>query len=63
MRSKLQDYMLQLHRRFELTTILVSHDPREIMKMSDWVCELKGGKIIGKRPPQIFFPKACEVHQ
>lgn len=55
MRVKLQDYILQLHRRFELTTILVSHDPSEILKMSDRVFELKNGKITRQATPVDFF--------
>ncbi len=55
MRVKLQDYILQLHRRFELTTILVSHDPSEILKMSDRVFELKNGEITRQATPVDFF--------
>ncbi|AXT56599.1 ATP-binding cassette domain-containing protein [Aquimarina sp. MMG015] len=45
MRSKLQDYILKVHREYELTTILVSHDIGEIIKMSDKVYCLEDGKI------------------
>ncbi len=45
MRSKLQDYILKVHREYELTTILVSHDIGEIIKMSDKVYCLDEGKI------------------
>ncbi|NVJ52402.1 MAG: ATP-binding cassette domain-containing protein [Campylobacteraceae bacterium] len=46
MRLKLQDEILQLHKEFETTTILVSHDPSEIYKLSNRVIVLKDGKII-----------------
>ncbi|RXJ91197.1 molybdenum ABC transporter ATP-binding protein [Arcobacter sp. CECT 8983] len=46
MRLKLQDEILQLHKEFETTTILVSHDPSEIYKLSNRVLVLKDGKII-----------------
>jgi molybdate transport system ATP-binding protein len=45
MRLKLQDYILKVHRLFNLTTILVSHDISEIFKMSDRVVRLNKGKI------------------
>jgi len=45
MRLKLQDYILKVHRLFNLTTILVSHDISEIFKMSDRVVRLNRGKI------------------
>ena len=34
MRSRLQDYILSVHRQFNLTTLLVSHEVSEIFKMS-----------------------------
>jgi molybdate transport system ATP-binding protein len=45
MRMKLQDFVLQFHRQFELTTILVSHDFPEIQKMSGRVLVLENGTI------------------
>ncbi|KDN55087.1 ABC transporter ATP-binding protein [Flavobacterium seoulense] len=45
MRVKLQDYIIQAHRKYKLTTILVSHDIAEIYKMSDKVIVLENGKI------------------
>ena len=46
MKLKLQDFILEIHKRFNLTTILVSHDVSEIFKMSNRVIRLKQGKII-----------------
>jgi len=46
MRLKLQDYILKVHRKLNLTTILVSHNISEIFKMSDRVIRLNQGKII-----------------
>lgn len=37
MREKLQDEVLEIHKRFKTTTILVSHDKSEIEKLSDRV--------------------------
>lgn len=56
MRSRLQDYILQLHKRYALTTILVSHDFVEIFKMADRVIQLEDGKIVKSgKPKDIFF--------
>lgn len=52
MRNKLQDYILKVHRAYNLTTILVSHDIGEIIKMSDYVYELANGKIINQGNPK-----------
>ena len=46
MRSLLQKEILILHKKFELTTIMVSHSPVEIYKLSDRVIEINHGKII-----------------
>jgi molybdate transport system ATP-binding protein len=45
MQSKLQDYLLQVHEQFKLTTILVSHDINEVMKMSKRVLLLESGRV------------------
>jgi len=56
MRIKLQDHILEVHRRYKLTTILVSHDLAEIYKMADTVLVLENGKIIKQgHPSNVFF--------
>ncbi|KAA1246786.1 sulfate/molybdate ABC transporter ATP-binding protein [Aquimarina sp. RZ0] len=55
MRSKLQDYIIKVHHQYELTTILVSHDISEIIKMSDKVYCLEGGKIVKQGDPISIF--------
>jgi molybdate transport system ATP-binding protein len=45
MQSKLQDYLLHVHEQFRLTTILVSHDINEVMKMSKRVLILESGRV------------------
>ncbi len=52
MRSKLQDYIMKVHRAYNLTTILVSHDIGEMIKMSDYIYRLSNGKIIKQGSPQ-----------
>src|SRR5882672_9212880 len=45
MQTKLQDYILQVHQQFSLTTILVSHDLNEVIKMSKRVLIIEEGQI------------------
>ncbi|MBD8489054.1 ATP-binding cassette domain-containing protein [Echinicola sp. CAU 1574] len=55
MRYKLQKYILKIHQRYKLTTILVSHDIGEIIKLSDLVFELENGKIARQGSPAELF--------
>ncbi len=55
MRIKLQDYILKVHNKYNLTTILVSHDIGEIIKLSDKVCMLDKGNIIKSGTPSEIF--------
>ena len=55
MRSKLQDYILKVHRQYNLTTILVSHDVSEVFKLCDQVLILEKGKIIQEGTPLEIF--------
>jgi len=45
MRTKLQNEILSLHKEFGTTTIMVSHDPSEIYRLSNRVIVLHLGKI------------------
>lgn len=55
MRSKLQDYILEVHRRFNLTTILVSHEISEVFKMADRVLAMEQGKVVKQGKPMEIF--------
>lgn len=57
MRNKIQKYILEVHREFNLTTILISHDLAEVLKMSDEVLVLDDGKIIEQGNPIDLFSK------
>ncbi len=46
MRTKLQNEILTLHKEFNTTTIMVSHDPSEIYRLSNRVIVLEHGKVI-----------------
>jgi len=52
MRARLQDYILKVHHRYELTTILVSHSTQEIAKMATRVLRLVDGKIVSEGSPK-----------
>ncbi|MCB9285580.1 MAG: ABC transporter ATP-binding protein [Lewinellaceae bacterium] len=45
MRFRLQEYILELHKAYSLTTILVSHDVHEVIRLADRVVLLEEGKI------------------
>ena len=45
MRAKLQHYILRVHEAYQLTTILVSHDQREVFKLSSRIIALHHGRI------------------
>jgi molybdate transport system ATP-binding protein len=52
MRTKLQNEILTLHKEFNTTTIMVSHDPSEIYRLSNRVVVLNNGQIIKDTSPK-----------
>jgi len=52
MRTKLQDEILRLYQHFGTTTLMVSHEPSEMYKLSDRIVVLDQGKIIKDGTPQ-----------
>ena len=58
MRLKLQDEILKIHKRFDIITILVSHNLSEIFKLSNRVLVIDKGKIIKSGlPTEVFIEK------
>ena len=55
MRIKLQSHILKVHQEYNLTTLLVSHDISEILKMSDQVLVLEHGQIVQQGTPSEIF--------
>lgn len=55
LRSKLQDDILEMHKRFGITTILVSHDLPEVFKLSQRTIVLEGGVIKREGNPLDVF--------
>jgi molybdate transport system ATP-binding protein len=50
-RLRLQQVLADVHRQFELTTILISHDPAEITRLATRVVELELGQVRRVGPP------------
>ncbi|MFV0482284.1 MAG: ATP-binding cassette domain-containing protein, partial [Campylobacteraceae bacterium] len=50
-RGKLQNEILSLHKEFNTTSILVSHDPSEIYKLSNKMVVLDFGKVVKNGTP------------
>lgn len=63
MRLKLQHYILQTHKIYEHTTLLISHDTTEILKMSDAVLLMDKGKIVreGKAKDILSLPNQVDL--
>lgn len=56
MRFKLQEYLGKIHREFQLTTLLVSHDVSEISRLSTTVLVMDKGRVVKKgRPHEVMF--------
>lgn len=54
-RTALQSYILALHKRFQPTTLLVSHDREELAKLCDLVIEMDKGRITQIVTPNLLF--------
>ena len=57
MRNRLQHEILSLHKEFETTTIMVSHEPSEIYKLASRVIVLENGTIINDGKPNEILLK------
>lgn len=55
MRLKLQEELAFIHKKFNLTSILVSHDVGEVFKLSNRVFKISLGKIIEDGTPSEVF--------
>ena len=57
MRTKLQSEILTLHKEFNTTTIMVSHDPSEIYRLANRTVILNFGEIINDGTPKDILLK------
>jgi len=55
MRLQLQDTLREIHKRYALTTILVSHNANEIIRLADIVIHLEQGRFQQQTTPALFF--------
>ncbi|MDP2078746.1 MAG: ABC transporter ATP-binding protein [Sulfuricurvum sp.] len=55
MRQKLQDELFLVHKRLDVTTLLVSHDIAETVKLSDRMASIELGRIVRVAKPMEFF--------
>ncbi len=58
MRARLQQYILRVHREYRLSTILISHDVSDILKMADTLLHLEHGGIVWQGPPAKYFGRS-----
>ena len=61
-RLKLQNEILALHKEFNITTIMVSHNLNEIYRLANRVIILKNGKIIKNGKPIDILLKKDKNH-
>ncbi len=58
MRLRLQQEVFEIHKKFNVTTVFVSHHLAEVFRLSDRVVILEGGVIAKSGPPdEVFFEK------
>jgi molybdate transport system ATP-binding protein len=50
-RLRLQQVLGEVHRQYQLTTVLISHDPAEIARLATRVVELDLGQVLRVGPP------------
>lgn len=62
-RIRLQQEILKIHQLYNLTTILVSHDLTEVLRLSDYVIEIKNGKILKQGNTDLFFSNEGKTDQ
>lgn len=61
MRQKLQHYIRQAHDRYQITTILVSHNQSEVQKMADHILVIEAGEIVQQGSPSEVFGQPNKI--
>ena len=60
LRHRLQDYLLKVHQAYDLTTIMISHDRNEILKLADVVFEMHRGQVVRSGLPKQMYLNAID---
>ncbi|MBP3674880.1 MAG: ABC transporter ATP-binding protein [Campylobacter sp.] len=55
LRTKLQEYLIQIHKKYSMSIILVSHDRYEIYRLASRIYEINNGKIVRSGSPKELF--------
>ncbi len=55
MRQKLQSYLREVHQTYGHTTIMISHDPDEILRLSDITLHMHQGRIMAQDSPALIL--------
>ncbi len=55
LREDMRALVLSLHRRYRMTTVLVTHDQQEALAMSDHVALMFGGEIVQHGTPEAVY--------
>ncbi|MEQ9301194.1 MAG: ATP-binding cassette domain-containing protein [Cyclobacteriaceae bacterium] len=56
-RQKLQGFIRLVHDEYQLTSIMVSHDLSEVLRLSDYTYVIESGKVIKEGPPRQILVK------
>ena len=51
---QLQNLIKTLHNEYKMTTVFVTHDMNEAMKLADRICVLKNGKVVQISTPEVL---------
>lgn len=62
-RNKLRRLILDFHKEYDMTTILVSHDIADILAMTNKVLKFSNGEIVDARNPEEAFEKEVLFNQ
>ena len=74
-RTQLQDLVKDLHEDYKITTVFVTHDMREAIKLADRICLMRDGKVVQIGSPDelvnnpandfvaSFFKKEGEINE
>jgi putative ABC transport system ATP-binding protein len=49
-RDAIEAALAELRRELEISVVLVSHDPEQARRLSDWVVRLAAGRVVGAGP-------------